>query len=441
MTATSAPRYRCTDCGWTSLKWVGRCGGCGAWGTLEEGTTGTGNAPVTAAVPIDQVSATGALHRPTGIGEFDRVLGGGIVPGSVILLSGEPGVGKSTLLLAVAAHAARSGATVLYVSAEESASQVRSRADRVQALDEHLLLASETELGAALAQAEAAHPDLLIIDSVQTLRDPARDGLPGGPTQVKSVAHALTSYAKHTDCAVLLVGHVTKDGTIAGPRQLEHLVDVVCQIEGDRRTALRFAHAVKNRYGDTDEVGCFEMTGSGMEPVPDPSRLFLSGDGAQQPGTAIAIAREGQRSLPVEIQALTVPSAAPQPRRVVNGVDASRLSMLLAVLQQRAGIPTGSCDVYVSTVGGARLIEPGADLAIALAVASAVLDRPIRPDLATVGEVSLAGQIRPALALEARIREATRLGYTNVLEHRGARTVRDAIAAALTPRTDPARRG
>jgi DNA repair protein RadA/Sms len=429
---TASAGYVCSECGWTSLKWVGRCAGCGTWGTLVERAASTAVSDLhQPAAPIAQVPATDAEHRPTGVGEFDRVLGGGIVPASTILLSGEPGVGKSTLLVSVAAETARAGARVLYVSAEESAAQVRGRADRLGALADRFLLAAETDLGAALAQAEAVHPDLLIIDSVQTLSDARIDGLPGGTAQVKTVAHALCSYAKRAGTALLLVGHVTKDGTIAGPRQLEHLVDVVAQLEGDRRTALRFVHALKNRYGSTDEVGCFEMTGTGMQSVPDPSKLFLSGDTRTPPGTAIAIAREGQRSLPVEIQALTVPSAAPQPRRVVNGVDSSRVSMLLAVLQQRVGLPASDHDVYVSTVGGAKLTEPAADLAIAIAIASSLANRPVSPDTAAIGEISLAGQVRPTTAQEARRQEAERLGYHRLIDSTTASTLRAAIGFAL----------
>jgi DNA repair protein RadA/Sms len=375
--ARPTTQFRCTECGWTSPKWVGQCGECQQWNTVVDATQPTrALAPAKvsagrAAVPITEVGAESAAYWPSGIAEFDRVLGGGIVPGAAILLSGEPGVGKSTLLLEVASRAAASGQRVLYVSAEESVSQVRLRAGRTGALQPTLYLAAETDLATILGQIDSVQPQLVIVDSVQTVQSTLSDGIAGGPSQVREVASTLIRVAKDRTLPVLLVGHVTKDGTIAGPRLLEHLVDVVLQFEGDRQTALRFVRAMKNRFGPTDEVGCFEMTGEGISQVADPSGLFLSRTRQPASGTCVTITVEGRRPLPVEVQALVVKTQAPMPRRVVNGVDGSRVAMLLAVLERRAGLVLSDHDVYVSTVGGIRLIEPGADLAIALAIASA----------------------------------------------------------------------
>src|SRR3954454_20127086 len=353
--------YACTECGWTSVKWVGRCAECQAWGTVVErgapvATVRAGVVPEgRAARPITDLGTESVSHWPSGIAEFASVLGGGVVPGAAILLSGEPGVGKSTLLLEVASRAARTGTRVLNVSAEESASQVRMRAERTGALEDELYLAAETDLATILGHVDAVRPGLLIVDSVQTVSSAMSEGAPGQPAQVREVAGTLIRIAKERNLPVLLIGHVTKDGSIAGPRMLEHLVDVVCTFEGDRQTALRFVRATKNRFGPTDEVGCFEMTGDGIAEVADPSGLFLSRGGSPVSGTCVTVAVEGRRALPVEVQALIVATQAPQPRRVVNGVDASRVAMLLAVLERRANLPLSGFDVYVSTVGGIRV--------------------------------------------------------------------------------------
>ncbi|TFD77199.1 DNA repair protein RadA [Cryobacterium sp. Sr8] len=417
--------FRCTECGWTTPKWAGRCGECQQWGTVldaaEKAGIGRSVKPTTVtgdgiARPITHVDTTSVAHWPTGINEFDRVLGGGIVPGSVILLSGEPGVGKSTLLLEVASKAAAAKSRVLYVSAEESVSQVRLRAERTGALQPELYIAAETDLATILGQIDAVKPDLVIVDSVQTVASSLSDGLAGMPSQVREVASTLIRVAKDRNLPILLVGHVTKDGSIAGPRLLEHLVDVVCQFEGDRPSALRFVRALKNRFGPTDEVGCFEMTGDGIAEVPDPSGLFLSRGTDPVSGTCVTVALEGRRAMPVQVQALVVASQAPNPRRVTNGVDPSRVAMLLAVLEKRAGLQLGGMDVYVSTVGGIRLTEPAADLAIALAIASAVKDRPISHTVAAFGEISLAGEIRAVSAATQRAGEGVRLGFTTRID-------------------------
>ncbi|WP_147039294.1 DNA repair protein RadA [Microbacterium aerolatum] len=444
------PAFVCTECGWTTSKWVGRCGECQQWGTVQEQAAKTGivrqMSPIApgadrAAKPITQITTAETPRRSSGVGEFDRVLGGGIVPGAAILLSGEPGVGKSTLLLEVAAQAARGGRRVLYASAEESQAQVRLRAERTGALHDELYLASETDLATILGHIDEVKPQLVIVDSVQTVASSLSDGAAGQPSQVREVAATLIRVAKERHLPVILVGHVTKDGQVAGPRILEHLVDVVCHFEGDRQTALRFIRALKNRFGPTDEVGCFEMTGDGIAEVPDPSGMFL-GHGQAEPGTCVAIAMEGRRALPVEVQALTVDTAAPNPRRVVSGLDAARVAMVLAILEKRGGIPTSKLDVYVSTVGGVRFTEPAADLAIAIAVAGAITGVSVPRTVAAVGELSLAGEIRPVTQAGQRRNEAARLGYTQVVDERSEKLA-DALAAVKTRpprRSQPASR-
>lgn len=436
--ARPTTQFRCTECGWTSIKWAGRCGECQQWNTVVDAAAPV--ARVAAVVPlrgarsITEVGAESVAHWPSGIAEFDRVLGGGVVPGAAILLSGEPGVGKSTLLLEVASRAAASGQRVLYVSAEESVSQVRLRAERTGALQPSLYLAAETDLATILGQIDQVSPQLVIVDSVQTVSSGLADGLAGGPSQVREVASTLIRVSKDRNLPVLLVGHVTKDGTIAGPRLLEHLVDVVLQFEGDRQTSLRFVRAHKNRFGPTDEVGCFEMTGDGIAEVADPSGLFLSRARTPTSGTCVTIAVEGRRALPVEVQALIVKSQAPQPRRVVNGVDSSRVAMLLAVLERRGGMPLSGYDVYVSTVGGIRITEPGADLAIALAIASAYKDKAFPVTQAVIGEISLAGEIRPASNAKQRVTEARRLGFSTVIDS-DAIHLREAVRLAFAGST------
>ncbi len=416
--------FVCTECGWSTPKWVGRCGECQAWDTMQEGAAGGGRGLGTvrnvravaivgssAAKPITDVSTEKVSAWSTQVGEFDRVLGGGLVPGEVVLLSGEPGVGKSTLLLEVAANTAKSGKKVLYVSGEESVGQIRLRAERTGAMSDNLYIASETDLSTVLGQIDAIAPELLVVDSVQTIAAGEIDGAAGMPSQIREVAANLIRVAKERALPIILVGHVTKDGNIAGPRALEHLVDVVCHFEGDRQTSLRFVRSMKNRFGPTDEVGCFEMTGEGINEVADPSGMFLSRGDAPVSGTCVTVTVEGKRPLIAEVQALVVKSSTPQPRRVTNGVDSARVAMLLAVLERRAGLRVGDSDVYVSTVGGVRLTEPAADLAIALAIASAVQDKPIAHNLVAFGEISLAGEVRKVSNSKVRASEAQRLGF------------------------------
>ena len=325
---------------------------------------------------------------------------------------------------------------MLYASAEESTAQVRLRAERTGALHDELYLASETDLATILGHVDEVRPDLLIVDSVQTVASSLSDGMAGHPSQVREVAGTLIRVAKERGLPVIIVGHVTKDGSIAGPRVLEHLVDVVCHFEGDRQTSLRFVRALKNRFGPTDEVGCFDMTGAGIAEVPDPSALFL-GHGSPEPGTCVAIALEGKRALPVEVQALTIKTSAPNPRRIVNGVDAARVAMVLAVLEKRAGIALSDQDVYVSTVGGVRFTEPAADLAIAIAVAGALQNQSSPKTLAAVGELSLSGEVRPVTQAAQRRSEAARLGYTDVVDNRSG-TLRAALGD-VRMRAKPAR--
>ncbi|CAL9492644.1 DNA repair protein RadA [Streptomyces sp. enrichment culture] len=416
------PAYRCTECGWSTAKWLGRCPECQAWGTVEE----VGGAPAvrtaavarvaSPAVPIGQVDTRRVTARSTGVPELDRVLGGGLVPGAVVLLAGEPGVGKSTLLLDVAAKAASAEHRTLYVTGEESAGQVRLRADRIGAVHDELYLAAETDLGSVLGQLDAVKPSLLVLDSVQTVASAEIDGAPGGMAQVREVAGALIRAAKERGMATLLVGHVTKDGAIAGPRLLEHLVDVVLHFEGDRHARLRLVRGVKNRYGATDEVGCFELHDQGITSLADPSGLFLTRREEPVPGTCLTVTLEGRRPLVAEVQSLTVSTQIPSPRRTTSGLETSRVSMMLAVLEQRGQITSlGKNDIYTATVGGVRLSEPAADLAVALALASAASDTPLPNNLVAIGEVGLAGEVRRVTGVQRRLAEAARLGFTHAL--------------------------
>ena len=419
------PAYRCAECGHTPPRWVGRCPECQAWGSVAEvGAAPVALRPLTAAVtagavttparPIAEIDDEAARARPTGVGELDRVLGGGLVPGAVLLLAGEPGVGKSTLLLDVARHYA-AGGTALVVTGEESAAQVRLRAERTGALHPRLYLAAETDLAALLGHVETVDPGLLVVDSVQTIASPAAEGSAGGVTQVRAVAAALIAAAKSRNMATVLVGHVTKDGAIAGPRVLEHLVDVVLQFEGDRHSTLRLVRATKNRFGPADEVGCFELTDGGIEGLPDPSGLFLSRRTEPVPGTCVTVTVEGRRPLLAEVQALVARSTLATPRRAVSGLDSARVAMVLAVLERRGRVRLGADDVFSATVGGVRVTEPAADLALALAVASAARDAPIPPATVVLGEVGLSGEVRRVGAVGRRLAEAARLGFTAAL--------------------------
>lgn len=406
--------YRCSDCGAASPRWAGRCGTCGEWNTLIEEVQSkppASGAPATSPVSISEVPATGSTLIPTGLAELDRVIGGGLVPGSATLVGGEPGIGKSTLLLQVLAAAAARGKKGLLVCAEESLAQVRRRAERLGALSPGVWLVGETSLAGIQAAIAEIGPDLVVVDSIQTVWDGELDSAPGSIGQVRECARALVGLAKAGGPALLLVGHVTKDGALAGPRVLEHMVDTVLSFEGDRHHALRLLRAVKHRFGSTGELGLFEMCADGLTGVVDPGGLFLSDRRPNVPGSVVFPAMEGHRPLLVEIQALVAKSNMPSPRRSVSGYDPGRLSLLLAVLERRAGMTFTDQDVYVSVVGGVRVVEPGADLAICLALASARTSRPVADDAVVIGEVGLGGETRQVAQAARRLAESRRLGF------------------------------
>ena len=409
--------YRCTECGATTSKWAGRCQACEAWNSLSEEVDAPSRSvsmpPSAVAVPIGEVDARYAQPHPTGIPELDRVLGGGLVSGSVTLLGGEPGIGKSTLLLQLLAQWPT---RTLYVTAEESAQQVRLRAERLDAVRPHLWLLPETSLPHIIAAIDQVQPQLVVVDSIQTIADPDVPSAPGSVVQVRACTHRLVGEAKRRGVAVVLVGHVTKEGGLAGPRVLEHVVDTVLSFEGDRHHSLRLLRAVKHRFGPTNELGVFEMAGDGLRGVPDASRLFLTDRRTGVAGSAVVPTLEGQRPLLVEVQALTntVNPGVP-PRRSAQGIDGGRLALLLAVLERRARLPMGNQEVFASAVGGVRLTEPGADLPLCLALVSALQHHPLPADLVVFGEVGLAGELRQAAHAPRRLAEAARMGFTRAI--------------------------
>ena len=419
--------HRCQECGGAALRWVGRCPACGAWNTLVEEVEGRAAASGSrdhwglaqghptdgpGAVPIAEVLADGCRPEPTGLGELDRVLGGGLLPGSVTLLGGEPGIGKSTLLLQVLAEVAAAGGRCLLVTAEESAEQVRLRAERLGAATAGgLWLVSETELSHVVGQVDEVAPTHLVVDSIQTVFDVTLDSAPGSLAQVRHCASRLVRLAKERSLATLLVGHVTKDGTLAGPRVLEHSVDTVLSFEGDRHHGLRLLRAVKHRFGPVGELGLFEMDETGLVGVPDAGGRFLADRRAGVAGSAVVAAMEGCRPLLVEVQALVVPAKAAFPRRTAEGVDGGRLDLLMAVLEKRVDLAVGRSDVYALAAGGVRVAEPAADLALTLAVASSHVGVPIPPDVVACGEVGLGGELRQVGRIQPRLAEACRLGF------------------------------
>ncbi len=392
--------------------------------------------PGAPARPIATISIEPARARRTGVPELDRVLGGGLVPGGVVLLAGEPGVGKSTLLLEVAqqwaAGPAAEAGPALVVSGEESTSQVRLRAERIGALHERLYLAAETDLGAILGHLDEVKPGLLVVDSVQTVTADGIDGVAGGVTHVRAVAAALAAVAKERAIAMVLVGHVTKDGQVAGPRVLEHLVDVVLHFEGDKFSSLRLVRGLKNRFGAADEVGCFEMHEGGLASLSDPSGLFLTRYADPVPGTCVTVSMEGRRALVTEVQALVGPPVPGSPRRTVSGLDHARLGLVLAVLQSRAALALNDREVYAATVGGIRVGEPAADLGLAVAVASSAHQLPVAPDLVAIGEVGLTGEVRRVGATPRRLVEAARLGFRRALVPPGCAPTADQTPAGMT---------
>jgi len=431
----AAVQFACSECSTSTARWLGRCPGCGSFGTLLEQVVGPVAAATRPLLRLLEVETEEADRISTGVPELDRVLGGGLVPASLVLVGGEPGVGKSTVLL-MALRAISTTRKALLVTGEESVAQVKLRADRIGGAGEVMILA-ETDLDAVCATLERERPDVCVIDSVQTLASADVGSAPGSVAQVREAAARLLRVAKAAGVATFLVGHVTKDGTVAGPRVLEHLVDCVLQFEGDRYHAHRILRAAKNRFGSTNELGVFEMTGTGLVGVPDPSALF----GRSEPGevgAAVACTLEGTRPLLLEIQALVAPTDLAMPRRVATGVDPRRLAMIVAVLARHAGLPLGAADVFVNVAGGVRIDEPGADLGVALAIASAARGLPVREGLAAFGEVGLTGRLRPATQAERRIDECRKLGRPDVLAPAGTRgaslqndTLRAALAAAL----------
>ena len=426
------PIYVCTDCGYESAKWMGRCPSCGAWNKMEEqapaapapaagparkSTVLTPAAPAKTLLEIEE-SEQERVH--SGIGEFDRVLGGGIVPGSLVLIGGDPGIGKSTLLLQVSALLAEAGARVLYASGEESTRQIKMRAKRLGLAGKNLYVMSETNMDEIEAQREALSPDFLIVDSIQTVYVPGKTSTPGSVSQVREATGILMRAAKQAGTTVFLVGHVTKEGAIAGPRVLEHMVDSVLYFEGERQHQYRILRAVKNRFGSINEIGVFEMRREGMVEVPNPSEMLLSQRAHGQSGSVVLCALEGTRPVLVDVQALVAPTTLGYPRRMASGVDQGRLALLLAVLEKRAGLRLGNQDVYINIAGGLTLDEPACDLALIAAVASAARNSPIDEQFAVMGEVGLAGEVRAISQAQRRLAECARLGFVNVVMPRAS---------------------
>ena len=425
-----SPSFSCSACGSSFSKWSGRCDGCGEWNTISEDSglsVGPGakslGARRGAGIALSDLRTQEAPppRTPAHMPELDRVLGGGLVPASAILVGGDPGIGKSTLLLQAAAQFARAGLKTIYVSGEEASAQIRMRAQRLGLSDSPVQLASDTNLRNILTTLEAESPGLAIIDSIQTMWLDTVDSAPGSVSQVRAAAHELTTFAKRKGVSVILVGHVTKDGQIAGPRVVEHMVDTVLYFEGERGHQFRILRAVKNRFGPADEIGVFEMTGAGLAEVTNPSALFLSERGTPSPGSVVFAGIEGTRPVLCELQALVAPTPHSQPRRTVVGWDGGRLAMILAVLEARCGIPFAGLDVYLNVAGGMKISEPAADLAVAAALLSAREDSALPADTVVFGEISLSGALRPAPQTENRLKEAQKLGFASAIAPKGGK--------------------
>lgn len=416
--------FECQHCGYQTPRWLGRCPECGTWGGLVEERAlpsrpdaggRRGRSAATAPVVITDVGGVAVSRRPTGIGEIDRALGGGLVPGSVILIGGDPGIGKSTLLLQVAARLADRDRKSLYVSGEESAEQTKARAERIGALSPHLYLHAETVLEMILEHLTRLKPALLVVDSIQTTYSEALESPAGSLSQVREVATRLLQVSKERGMSTCLIGHVTKEGALAGPKALEHIVDTVIAFEGERQHAYRILRVTKNRFGSTDEIGVFEMTEAGLQEVGNPSRIFLAERPKGAAGSVVVATMEGTRPLLIELQALVAPTSATFPRRVVTGVDAHRVALLLAVLEKRLGMPLSTCDVFINVAGGIRVSEPAADLGVVAAVASSYRDMPLDPQVVCFGEVGLTGEVRAVRHADRRLHEARQLGFTRCL--------------------------
>ncbi|MEP6756477.1 MAG: DNA repair protein RadA, partial [Chthonomonadales bacterium] len=431
--AKTHTRFVCQSCGHESPRWVGKCTECDAWNSFQEEVRmpekpaaaalgrGAVNTSSSRPIPITQVTAQTHARLSSGISELDRVLGGGIVPGGVVLVGGDPGIGKSTLLTQVA-HAISSRSnpggeptSVLYVSGEESVQQIKLRSERVGAGSDHLYLLNETEISSIIHQIAALSPGLVVIDSIQTTYDSALDSAPGNVSQIRNCASMLAQVAKGGGPPIFLIGHVTKEGSLAGPRVLEHMVDTVLYFEGDRSHAYRIVRSVKNRFGSTDEIGIFEMREEGLVEVENPSAALLAERSQHQTGSAVTATIEGSRPLLVEVQALVARSFLANPRRTATGFELNRLNMLLAVLEKRVGLRLGDQDVYVNVAGGLKVTDPAVDLAVIMAIASNFREQPVDPDAVILGEVGLGGEIRSTPRLELRVREAARLGFTKVI--------------------------
>lgn len=418
-------KFVCQECGYESAKWLGRCPGCGSWNTMVEeretsqhkarGISGGDSGKTSPARPITQVVQLEQPRADTGIQELNRVLGGGLVPGSLILVGGDPGIGKSTLLLQASHRLARLGMPILYVSGEESAEQTRLRADRLQALDPNLFVAAETDLNAVETLIDQVKPKLLVIDSIQTVYHPEITSAPGSVAQVRECTGRLMRWAKGRGIAVIIVGHVTKEGAIAGPRMLEHMVDCVLYFEGERHHTYRVLRAVKNRFGSTNEIGLFEMRSMGLTEVENPSEMFLSERPSGVAGSAVAASIEGTRPVLIELQALVAPTSFATPRRMAAGLDHNRVTMIMAVLEKRLGMFLQNQDAYVNVVGGVRLDEPAVDLAVAVSLASSFRDQITRPKDVFIGEVGLTGEVRGVSRLEQRTAEASNMGFQRVI--------------------------
>ncbi|HYL07475.1 MAG TPA: DNA repair protein RadA [Candidatus Udaeobacter sp.] len=439
----STVTFVCTECGGESMRWAGQCPHCRAWNTLQEfqvrkATRDGRSRPVTPArpVPLADVDESDVPRRHLAWDELNRVLGGGIVAGSLVLIGGEPGVGKSTLLMHAAAQVARqAGGKVLYVSGEESGQQIRMRAKRLEALDPAILLLTENDLDAICDAIRAEVPALAIVDSIQTVSDAGFEGSAGSVTQVRESAARLMRLAKEIGVPIFLVGHVTKEGSIAGPRVLEHIVDTVLYLEGDRRQELRILRATKNRFGSSEEIGVFAMGEAGLEQVTDPSSALLGEAAPTSPGTAIVAVLEGTRPLLTEVQSLVNPTQNSMVRRIANGIDVGRLHMILAVLEKRLGLKFGNSDVFVSVAGGIRVTEPAADLGLALSIVSNLDSRPLPDGLVAIGELGLAGEVRRVGLLERRLQEAARHGLTRALIPAGSRAGRPSGLDVIEVRT------
>jgi DNA repair protein RadA/Sms len=423
--AKKKTKFVCQECGYETPKWMGRCPGCHEWNTMvEELNSESSTVPGTGmhrkskrekAIPITQVEKLDQPRSDTGIRELNRVLGGGLVPGSFVLVGGDPGIGKSTLLLQATHELAKRGLSVLYVSGEESAEQIRLRADRLDALSERLLVVSETDLTAVELLMDEVRPKLMVIDSIQTMFHPDIASAPGSVAQVRECTGQLMRWAKEQNIAIIIVGHVTKSGSLAGPRMLEHMVDCVLYFEGERHHTYRVLRAVKNRFGSTNEIGVFEMKEEGLAEVENPSELFLSGRPVGAPGTAVTASMEGTRPVLVELQALVAPTSFATPKRMAAGIDYNRVTMIMAVLEKRLGFFLQNYDAYINVVGGVRIDEPAVDLSVAVSLASSFRDVAVSPFDLFIGEVGLTGEVRGVSRIEQRVAEAHNMGFKRVI--------------------------